>query len=330
MRLPVLFLTGNANLSKDEYIKKKVEDLKADYTRIHPKDTDRIEKIRRSIQTLGMFQSRVVLDVIDFDSWKSQEKKILLGMLKEVPETVHVFIRSTRGIKGYQSISFDLPKPWEREKWVDYVKKAFKKKGLNIEDDAAELFFSMVGSDEGRIEKEIEKLMNYCESGVVTSDDVKKVVYFYEHPPLDELSFSISEGRVDNAHRVLDELLKISEPIVISSVLANHFLDLFKIVMTVPKKEKYIWPEISNISKSLKIPVPKVARFLGFKFKGWDFEVLNHVKFYSPEILSKILKDLYKLDRSVKGDDDSRLAIHEFIEKVRGYLNEIGLQRTEK
>ncbi|OQX59352.1 MAG: hypothetical protein B5M49_00080, partial [Thermotoga sp. 4484_232] len=236
--MPVLFLTGNADLSKDEYIKKKVEDLKADYTRIHPKDTDRIEKIRRSIQTLGMF---------------------LLGMLKEVPETVHVFIRSTRGIKGYQSISFDLPKPWEREKWIDYVKKAFKKKGLNIEDDAAELFFSMVGSDEGRIEKEIEKLMNYCESGVVTSDDVKKVVYFYEHPPLDELSFSISEGRVDNAHRVLDELLKISEPIVISSVLANHFLDLFKIVMTVPKKEKYIWPEISNISKSLKIPVPKVA-----------------------------------------------------------------------
>ena len=329
--MPVLFLTGNAELSKDEYIKKKVKDLKADYVKIHPKDTDKIEKIKRSLQTLGIFQNTIVLDVIDFDSWKSHEKKFLLDMLKkEVPNTVYVFIRSNKGLKGYQSISFELPKPWEKENWIDYVKKAFRKKGLIIENDAAELFFSMVGSDEGRIEREVEKLMNYCENAVVTVDDVKKVVYFYEHPLIDDLSFYISEGKIEQAHETLDKLLKVYDPIVIVSVLANHFLDLFKIVMSVPKKEIYIWPEISNISKSLKIPVPKVARFLGFKFKGWDFEVLNHAKFYSPEILSKILKDLYKLDRSIKGDDDPRLAIHEFMEKVRDYLNEIDFQGAKK
>ena len=61
-----------------------------------------------------------------------------------------------------------------------------------------------------------------------------------------------------------------------------------------------------------------MARFLGFKFKGWKNEPFNHIKAYSKERLAKYLKMLFSFDRAVKFSENPEVVFHEFIESLRG------------
>ena len=314
--MPVLILSGESELSKDRRVNEIRKDFGGEYIRIHPEDTDKISLIDSYTKNLGMFSQKVVLDVLDFDSWKSKEKKELISIIESVPEEVFLIIRSKKSIKGLESEEFPLPKPWEREKWLKLIKEKFSSFGLKVSDETAEYFLDLVGTDEYRIESEIEKLSLYC-SEEVSIDDINEVTYRSTHAAVDDLCFSISERRYDEAHKILPDVLVVSDPVMVVASIAKHFEDLFKLKISVKEKEKYSWPDVSRYSKDVKIPLPKVARFLGFKFKGWKNIPFNHIKNYSKEELADILKKIYILDRSVKSDGNPQAHIHSFIESLR-------------
>ena len=94
--MPVTFLTGASETQKEELIKKLLKDEKTEYIRIHPDDPDKLNFLRSIIKTRTIFSGKTVVDIIDFDSWKSQEQKRLLELIKSVPEDVHIFVRSQR------------------------------------------------------------------------------------------------------------------------------------------------------------------------------------------------------------------------------------------
>ncbi len=314
--MPVLVLSGESELSKDRRVNEIRQNFGGEYIRIHPEDTDKISLINSYTKNLGMFSQKVVLDVLDFDSWKSKEKKELVSIIEAIPEEVFLIIRSKKSIKGLESEEFPLPKPWEREKWLKLIKEKFSSFGLKVSDETAEYFLDLVGTDEYRIESEIEKLSLYC-SEEVSIDDINEVTYRSTHAAVDDLCFSISERRYDEAHRILPDVLVVSDPIMVVASIAKHFEDLFKLKVSVKEKEKYSWPDVSKYSKEVKIPLPKVARFLGFKFKGWKNTPFNHIKNYSKEELADTLKKIYILDRSVKSDGNPQVHIHSFIESLR-------------
>ena len=314
--MPVLVLSGESELSKDKRVKEIRKDFGGEYIRIHPEDADKISLINSYTKNLGMFSQRVVLDVLDFDSWKSKEKKELTSVVKSIPDEVFLVIRSKKSIKGLENEEYSLPKPWEREKWIGIIKEKFSSHGLKISDETAEYFLDLVGADEYRIESEVEKLGLYS-SGEVSIDDINEVTYRSTHAAIDDLCFSISERRYDEAHKILPDVLAASDPIMVVASIAKHFEDLFKLKLTVKEKEKYSWPDVSKYSKELKIPLPKAARLLGFKFKGWKNVPYNHVKNYSKEELAEILKKIYVLDRAVKSEGNPQAHIHSFIESLR-------------
>ena len=315
--MPVLVLSGDSELSKDRRVEEIRKKIGGDYLRVHPEDSGKIDLVSSNLKNIGMFGSRIVIDILDFDSWKAKEKKELLEMLKMVPEDIYVVIRSSKGIKGFKAESFPLPKPWERDRWMELTKKKFEKKGLKISREVLEYFLDVVGTDEYRIETEVEKLSLYSE-GEVTAGDIDAVVYRSTHAGVDELCFAISERRVDDAHRTLPDVLKGADLLVLTASLAKHFEDLFRLRVAAKVKENYIWPDVAKYSKELGMPVPKVARFLGFKFKGWKNEPFNHITEYSVEDLANILKKLFILDRNVKMSENPIVHLHDFIESFRG------------
>ena len=315
--MPVLVLSGDSELSKDRRVEEIRKKIGGEYIRVHPEDSGKIDLVSSNLKNIGMFGSRVVIDILDFDSWKAKEKKELLEILKRVPEDIYVVIRSEKGIKGLKSESFPLPKPWERDKWMELIKKKFERKGLKISREVLEYFLDVVGTDEYRIETEVEKLSLYSE-GEVTAKDIDEVVYRSAHTGVDELCFAVSERRVDDAHRMLPDVLKSVDLLVLTASLAKHFEDLFRLRVVVKVKENYIWPDVAKYSKDLGMPVPKVARFLGFKFKGWKNEPFNHIVEYSIEAIADILKRLFLLDRSVKMSESPLAHLHDFIESFRG------------
>ena len=315
--MPVLVLSGDSELSKDRRVEKIRKNFGGEYVRIHPEDPGKIDIVSSHIRNIGMFGARVVIDVLDFESWKSKEKKELLEVIKEVPEDVYIVIRSKRGVKGFKSEDFPLPKPWERDKWMELVRKKFEEKGLEVPSEVLEYFMDVVGTDEYRIEMEVEKLSLYSD-GKVIAKDVDEIVYKSSHTSVDEFCFAVSEKRIDEAHKMLSSVLKSTDIVVLTASLARHFEDLFRLRATVKVKENYIWPDVSKYSKEIGISVPKVARFLGFKFKGWKNEPFNHIIEYSMKDLSSILKRLFLLDRSVKMSENPIVHIHDFIESFRG------------
>ena len=314
--MPVLVLGGESELSKDKRVKEIRDSFGGEYIRIHPEDADKISLISSYTKNLGMFSQKVVLDILDFDSWKSKEKKEILSVAKSIPDEVFLVVRSKKSVKGLDSENFPLPKPWEKEKWIELVKEKFSVFSLSISDEAAEYFLDLVGTDEYRIESEIEKLSLYC-SKEVSIDDINEVTYRSTHAAIDDLCFSISERRYDEAHKILSDVLTASDPVMVVASIAKHFEDLFKLKLTAKEKDRYSWPDVSKYSKELKIALPKAARLLGFKFKGWKNAPFNHIKNYSKEEIADILKKIYVLDRSVKSEGNPKVHIHSFIESLR-------------
>jgi len=311
--LPAVVLSGSSELSKEKRAKEIAEKFGENYIKIHPEDENKLELLKSSISTISMFGNKTVVDVLDYDQWKAKEKKELEKMIKSIPEDIYLIIRAKKGIKGIDEEKFELPKPWKRDKWIKYLKNKFEDRGLKASDEIVEMFFDLVGDDEFRIENEIEKLSLYIEGSEVTAEDIQEVTFKYTVPGLDELCFSISEKNARTAHSLLKEISKSTEAYIISAMIIKHFIDLFRIKLHVKEKDKYNWPDISRYSKELSIAVPKTARFLGFKFKGWKNIPFNHVKKYSIEELSTIIKRLYLMDRSVKMSEVSLIAIHDFI-----------------
>ncbi len=316
MYLPVLVLSGSSELSKERKAREIAKEFGGNYIKIHPEDENKLEVLKSSVSTIGMFGSKTVVDILDYDQWKAKEKKELEGIIKSVPNDVYLIIRAKKGIKGAAEEKFDLPKPWEREKWIKFLKGKFEEKGIKSSDEVIEMFFDLVGDDEFRIENEIGKLSLYVQGNEVTAEDVQEVVFKSTVPGLDELCFSISERNPETAHLLLKEISKSAESYMISATIARHFIDLFRIKLHVREKDKYNWPDVSRYSKELSIAVPKMARFLGFKFKGWKNVPFNHVKEYSMEELSTIIKKLYVMDRNVKMSEIPLIAIHDFIDFV--------------
>ena len=314
--MPVLVLAGESELSKDRRVSEIRREFSGEYIRIHPEDADKISLIDSYTKNLGMFSQRVVLDVLDFDSWKSKEKKELVSIAKSIPEEVFLIIRSKKSVKGLKGEEFPLPKPWEREKWLEIIKEKFLSFNLSISGEAVEYFLDLVGTDEYRIESEVEKLSLYC-SKEVSIDDINEITYRSVHAAVDDLCFSISERRYDESHKILPDVLTVSDPVMVVASIAKHFEDLFRLKLVVKEKDKYSWPDVSKYSKELKIPLPRVARFLGFKFKGWKNSPFNHIKNYSKEELADMLKKIYVLDRSVKSGGNPKVHIHNFIESIR-------------
>ncbi len=316
-KMPVLVLLGNSELSKEKRVQELKTEFGGSYIKIHPEDGNKFEVIQSSLNNIGMFGERQIIDIVDYDSWKAKEKKELEKLLKNISDDVLVVIRSTKVVKGFKAEKHELPKPWERDKWISYLKSKFEEKGLKPNKEVLELFLDFTGMDEYRIENEIEKIRLYVEKEMVTADDIEKVVYRSTTPAIDELLFFISEKRYEDAHKLVSEVLKHHDKIVVTASLVKHFIELFRVKATVPVKDFYRWPDVSNYSKNLNIPVPKIARFLGFKFSGWKNVPYNHIKNYSIEELANIIKKLYLLDRAVKMGESPEGAFHEFIEYVR-------------
>jgi len=313
-RLPALFLVGNAKVLKDEYVKEICEKKKLRRMKVS------IEEKEAAFSLLSqgdLFFGDVLLDIVDFDDWKKDERKKLLQLAETAK--IDVIVRTEESIKAKDVLVLALPKPWEQDKWTDYVLERLKKHGISASRSVAELILERVGPNDELIEREIEKLA--CVTNQPTEELVEQIISLHSRGDIEELCFKVSMGNFEEAHPLLSTILKNTEAVVVVSVLARHFLDLYKLVLFLERRESYPWPVIKKASESLGIGLGKTARFLGFSFKGGD-KVLNHMMLYDTEKVEKILDRLYWLDLTVKSTTTPNLAIHSFLDQLRQIIGE--------
>jgi DNA polymerase-3 subunit delta len=293
--MPLINLYGNSELGKEFYVKSFLKN-DVEYIRLYSDDNDKVEIIIEKSNNISLFSSKSVIDLVDFDNFKANEKKIILEL--EIPENITVFLRTEKQLsKKIESEKFIIPNPWEKSKWVKYIEELLNKESLKFEENVPEFLFEIIGPNELAIFNEIKKLKVL--SKTLNINDIKEFVHRYAVSKLDEFCFLVSE-RKKEVYSEISKILNDYEPIIITAAMSKHFIVLFDLVLNVKYKEKYNWVEISQISKELGASPSKVARFLGFKFKDQDFIPLNHLGVYTPENLKEIIKRVFFIDRSIK------------------------------
>lgn len=305
--MSVWVLSGDAKVLKDEYVREMT--LQKGLTRIKI-DVDDAAKIPQILSQNTLFSS-FLIDVVDYSEWKKEDQKQLLEQVQKT--SMPVILRSFSPMKEHESIDLSLPKPWEREKWLEYIKERFKKHALSFEIDALEVFFHLVGPDDLLIEREIEKLV--CVGEKVTPEIVKNFVFNHSKMQIDEMCFSVSLGDQKGSHEILSKILSYADPVFVVNSLSRHFIDLYKILSFAEKRDNYSWPYIRDISEKLDVPTVRAARFLGFTFKGQP-RANNHLQIYDFEKLESILNQLQVLDGEIKSSENKTILIHLLINFV--------------
>ncbi|MGJ8455012.1 DNA polymerase III subunit delta [Pseudothermotoga sp. U03pept] len=306
--MSTIVLSGDATVLKDEHVKRMA--LERGLTRIRLD----IEDAARSTEIFNqnnLFSQNFLIDVVDFDDWKKDDQKQLIERIENT--TMPVILRSLKTIKGFESLDFSLPKPWERERWIEYVEERLRAHSMSFEKCAAEEIFQMVGPDDLLIEREIEKLA--CIGEKVTLNLVKEIVFNHSKIQMDELCFAISSADKSSAHKILSKILSHVEPVLILNSLIRYFIDLYKIVVFADKRSSYSWVYIKDLSQRLDVPVVRAAKMMGFVFKGQP-PTVNHLQLYDVEKVESILNQLQLLDKELKSSENKTIPIYLFVDSV--------------
>ncbi|AEH50457.1 DNA polymerase III subunit delta [Pseudothermotoga thermarum] len=312
--MALICLAGDAQVLKDEYVKNLCE--KEKLQRI-PVDSSQAEKAFAMLQQANFLIPNCLIDVVDFDDWKKSEKDSFIKEAVKNP-SVKVVIRTLQPIKDVETVLLELPKPWQDEEWLEYTKKRFAKHGLKFDEKAVRKFLKLTGFNDLVIEREIEKLSNVGQ--FVDEELVEKITFDYSKAQIDELCFAISSLNKVEAFKLAKGCFEEYEPILICAALAKHFLDLFKVIISVQRKSKYTWPDLKNYSTILSMPIPRLAKFLGFEFKAQSHTAVNHVEIYTPEKLEEVFLRLYLVDLEVKTSTRPLLIFEMFLSWFFTYM----------
>ncbi|ANQ54076.1 DNA polymerase III subunit delta [Thermosipho sp. 1063] len=307
--MPIINLFGNSDLMKEKYVESLKDRVKSEYIRIYPGYD--IPVVIEKLSNLGLFSENVIVDIIDFDKFKTSERKKILEL--NVSDKDFLILRTQNKIKGLKVEEFKLPNVWEEEKWKKLISKFLVDEGLKNDEELINLLFENVGPNEYAIYNEIKKLKVFGKD--LSIELAKDLIHKYTTSKLDDFCFMISEKRKE-VFKCVKEITKDYEFPKIVYSLANHFISLYKLAIYANGKVRFSWPEISKISRELKVSSSKIARFVGFKFKNQRFEPVNHLITYDLDKIEAIIKRLYFLDRAVKTGGVVDVELLNFIKEV--------------
>ena len=176
------------------------------------------------------------------------------------------------------------------------------KKDCVLQKDVAGYMISLVGEDLSTLQNELNKVCAYAGSGEITKSHVDETVIISVEAKIFQLSRMIAKKEADNAFENLANLFKLrEEPVVILSVLAKAYVDMYRVKACKEKGSSY-----SSLS----------AAFPG-AYKGRGFILDNAAKDsngYSLKQLKDALFLLSDADRRLKSTgEDSKIVLEELI-----------------
>ena len=181
-----------------------------------------IDDIDDSINTLPAFADRTLVEIHDFDIFKSDDKKKLGELFSDLPDyACIVFIFNVIAYKpdGRTKADKEILKNADiveftvqgQDSLVKWIKRHFKDAGKTIGTVDAEYLVLITGGYMSAIFSEIGKTAAYAKGDVITRKDIDAVVI----PILDAVVYKLTDALMRRkytlAMRILDELLRMRE-----------------------------------------------------------------------------------------------------------------------
>ena len=180
------------------------------------------DDLEDAINTLPAFADRTLIEIHDFDIFKSEQKNKITEILSDLPEYVCVIvIFDTVPYKpdGRQKLDKEILKCAEiieftvqnQDSLVKWIKRHFGDSRKNISTYDAEYLVLITGGYMSTLYSEIGKISAYAQGETVTRADIDAVVT----PVLDTVAYKLTDALMRREHslamRILDELFQMKE-----------------------------------------------------------------------------------------------------------------------
>lgn len=263
--------------------------------------------IRNAIQTLPLFGENRMVVVKGIENLASGDTMELISALEDMPELSYVVLQSNNDkLDGRlklvklcrdQGVVVNLRRlfPSQLTLWIKARAKAL---GLKMDENALELFMTLVGNDLWSVENELIKLETYQggDSGMITEHHVKAIVASNTENDIFDVIDAIAEKDKKKALILSFQMLRDGTPLPLMLALIVRQLALLL-------KTKFVLEENSYIgSKDL-------ARILGIAPYAGQKCLKQHERFTFDELRSA-LTDLARAEKSIKtGEGDGMLVL---------------------
>ncbi len=296
---PIYFLVGKEILLKEHFLKillkilYKDKVLSMNYKVIYGSDMD-TSILYNFLTTGSLFGGRKVCVLKNYKELKTKEKKKFNNFVEDFlsRDTKNVLIIMNDEDIGKESIlqlikrkgaivRFDIP---EFETLVHWVKSGIEAKGKKIEEDAIYLLLAHSGDELMSIKNEIDKLITYAEGDeYITVDMVAELLGLKRGVTIFDLLIAFRKKDSAKALAILNELSLI-EPI--PKILFSLEGEIKKLIGL-----KIYMEEGINYS-TLKGKMGISSRLLN--------DMITHLPHFSKEELFSMLKELYKVNLTLR------------------------------
>ncbi len=324
----VQILTGDDAFSKAKWAKATAKKAGATFVGIQAEDKRAREDCSALFRTTSLFGCHYVVMLSGLDSVKEIQNWIPSLREYHTIEEHTLFIDYTGTQKpqalfssGFIVREFLLPKPWKLDQWETRINDQSAEMGLKLNRSQAHLLLNRTGLDSWRIDQELKKLrLVRDEMGFVDPIIFQNLVYDSSFEGALEFAFSLMNGDREKMLSELREgiLTRLSENQVLYQVIKVSLI-LYQLSLGEKKKVSYSYEEVTVLSKQMKLPIPLIARILGFRFR--DENNQNLVYQYPSRVLSGLIQLLWDLDYRWKQEaafpELSLLILYDAFQKVR-------------
>jgi len=267
-----------------------------------------INELSDIVSTFPAFSERRVVVVKDNSLAKGSGDKNWSAFFESLPDyicLIFVLEEVDKRTAFYKSIAkhgfiveFERQDEAALVKWVTNVFSSF---GKHISKTAAVFFVGMLEPDMTLMMLEIKKVVSYLgDRAEVSVEDIQNIVTKSVKTRIFDLTDAVSQNQTASAIRIIDDLLRIKEPVhYIVAMLSRHL----GILMKIKKLE------------AKKIPQPEMAKIVGVP----SFiigKTRRQASFFTADALKQLIRECMETDLAIKsGKMNPRIALELFIVK---------------
>ncbi|WP_165974041.1 DNA polymerase III subunit delta [Marinitoga lauensis] len=317
-----ILIYGDSNIKKEMALK-DLCNKELDIVKISPNSQDPVNEIKNNILSNSLFGDKKILIIKEFNKFNKKEQDEILKLLNDVysDSIEKLIIMNTSKIKSKfdKEIECILPKPWEEEKWINYVKEIAKFFNKDIDEDAIQYILEIYGNDDNFLFEEIKKMAIYSEDKI-KKEEIKEIGFLHVNVDFEEFAYLLSSKRKEEVLEMAKNFLSLPDfnIIFLLGYLFKYFFDLYRVIINVEMKKKFSWPEVQKISQITNVSKMRVKKFLGVKFKNEKKFYANHAILYTKKEVMDIIIKLEEYDRMAKIGEKKDLILLNLIQDICG------------
>ncbi|MDK2950666.1 MAG: polymerase subunit delta [Kosmotogales bacterium] len=291
----IYIMNGNSSVLNSIYLDGLSSKSQVDKTKIDKDTKNKDEALESYISVNNMFGTNNIFIARDFSEYKESEKKSLLKLIKE-NNHLKYYIEGNIKIKNAEYIRFERPKPWENNKWIEYILKIASSIGLKTNKKVADLFYESFLTNDYLIYNELKKL-KILDKEIDTDDFLKYV----NHPKNDEISELTMKLVAQNEDIDIKEFSDIEISYLINYI-SKFFFDLLKIHENKKNLNFSSWQDVKFISDRINLKPKRVADIVGYSFSSKEKKI-NYIQKYDYKKVKEILNLLQECDYLYKNGE---------------------------